>query len=123
MVGLARVAQGIVNGKPVIFLLLLLIIYVLVWIVLAQLPLIDEEVKLGYQSQDWGGYITAGALTFLLLDSSYSLGSNQTLQGVFGKPSKNSGGGEGGTGCSSGGDGGGGGCGGGCGGCGGCGGS
>lgn len=123
MVGLARVAQGIVNGKPVIFLLLLLIIYVLVWIVLGQLPLMDNEMKKTYQSKAWEGYITAGALTFLLFDSSYSLGSNQTLQRVFDKSTKNSSGGEGGAGCSSGGDGGGGGCGGGCGGCGGCGGS
>ena len=141
MVGLARIAQGLLNGKPVIFLLLLLIVYVLVWIVLGQLPLIDNETKRTYQANEWEGYITAGALTFLLFDASYSLGSDQTLQRVFRNApksddgigwlggavalntSKNSGGGEGGAGCSSGGDGGGGGCGGGCGGCGGCGGS
>lgn len=140
MLGIARLIQGIANGKPVIFLLLLMIVYVLVWVLLRVSPLMNTEVKKSYQTVDWGSQITAGALAFMLFDSQYSFGSEHTVQRVFHRAStssdeagwlggatfitssKSGSGGEGGAGCSSGGDGGGG-CGNGCGGCGGCGGS
>ncbi len=134
LIGVARLFQGILNQKPVIFLLLLMIVYVIVWVVISQTALIDRTVGDAYQTTDWGMQITAGALAFMLFNASYSLGNDQTLQRVFNKvPASDDGMGwlggatyvsssdksSGGAGCSSGGDGGGGGCGGGCGGCGG----
>jgi len=137
LIGIARIFQGILNEKPVIFLMLMMIVYVIIWVIISQTTLIDRTVSNSYQTTDWGTQITAGALTFMLFNASYSLGNEQTLQRVFNKvpasddgmgwlggatsisSSEKSSGGEGGAGCSSGGDGGGGGCGSGCGGCGG----
>jgi hypothetical protein len=137
LIGITRLFQGILNGKPVIFLMLMMIAYVIVWVIIEQTTLIERTVSDAYQTTDWGGQITVGALTFMLFNASYSLGNDQTLQRVFNKApasdggtgwlggatsvssSEKSSGGDGGAGCSSGGDGGGGGCGGGCGGCGG----
>lgn len=137
LIGIARLFQGILNGKPVIFLLLMMIGYVIVWVIIEQTTLIGRTVSDAYQVTDWGTQITTGALTFMLFNASYSLGNDQTLQRVFNKvpasdggtgwlgsatsfnSSEKSSGGDGGAGGSSGGDGGGGGCGSGCGGCGG----
>lgn len=132
LIGIARIFQGILNEKPVIFLMLMMIAYVIVWVIIEQTTLINQTVSDSYQATDWGTQITAGALTFMLFNASYSLGNDQTLQRVFNKvpasdggtgwmgayssSSETSSGGDGGAGCSSGG----GGCGGG--GCGGCGG-
>lgn len=141
LIGITRLFQGVLNQKPVVFLLLLMIVYVIVWVVISQTALIDRTVGDAYQTTDWGMQITAGALAFMLFNASYSLGNDQTLQRVFNKvPASDDGMGwlggatytgssdksSSGAGCSSGsgGDGGGSGCGGGCGGCGGgCGGS
>jgi uncharacterized membrane protein YgcG len=140
LIGITRVFQGALNGKPVLFLILLMIVYVIVWIMISQTKLMDRTVSEACQTSDWGTQISAGALALMLFNTSYSFGNDQTLQRLFNKApasgdgtgwlggavysSDKSGGGESGAGCSSGGDGGGGGCGsGGCGGCGGCGGS
>lgn len=142
LAGLARIIIGISNGKPVLFLLLLLIFYILGWIISGQVAVIDtQQLKSDYQRTDWGGQITTAALAYMVLDSTYSLANNQSVNGVFQRHARNddatgwlggatvvngnkSGGDGGGGGCSSGGGDGGGGCsGGGCGGCGGCGGS
>ncbi|MFN8349185.1 MAG: hypothetical protein U0X91_29565 [Spirosomataceae bacterium] len=135
LIGIARLFQGMLNRKPVLFLLLLMLVYVIVWVIISQTTLIDRKVRDAYQSTEWGTQITEAAFSLMLFNASYSLGNDQTLQRVFGKvPATDSGSGwlggaayagsseksDGGTGCSSGDGGGGGcGCGGGCGGCGG----
>lgn len=132
LVGIVRVFQGILNGRPVIFLLLLLVFYVLVWIILSQSSLLDKDTQNSYQASEWGYDISTAALTFMLFNTTYTFADGPTLPHLFHKPptsgdgvgwlgasfTSNAGSDTGTASCGSGG------CGsGGCGGCGGCGGS
>lgn len=132
LVGIVRVFQGIFNARPVIFLLLLLVFYVLVWIILSQSSLLDKDTQNSYQASEWSYHISTAALTFMLFNTTYTFADGPTLPHLFHKPHASGDGAEwwgasftsnaasdtGAASCGSGG------CGsGGCGGCGGCGGS
>lgn len=139
LAGLARIIIGLSNNKPVLFLLALIVFYIIGWLIFNKANPVDtQQLKNDYQRTDWGGQITTAALAYMVLDSTYSLAANQSINGVFQRQTRNDDGmgwlggatvvgsnksgdgGGGGGGCSSGGgDGGGGSCGGGCGGCGG----
>lgn len=123
-VGIGRVFQGIFNDRPVLFLMLEIIIFGVIWAVIANTSLDTPRLRRSYETSTWHQQVALGALSLALVGGDYRFAHGSSLNTVFGPPRKTSDGGSGDSGAaagcgSSGGDGGGGGCGGGCGGCGG----